>query len=152
MTIVVATQDRMVSDSRLTYGATHYDVGKIFRLPDGGLMATAGDGRLTHPFEKANMAAEEPEPQEDGSGEFEGVILRKDSTLILYDEAYSPSVLGNPYVVIGSSQATGAALSWLKHGASAEEAVAKAIEVDNSCGGRIVTVMLHEKPPKKARR
>lgn len=144
MTIVVATRDRMVSDSRLSFGDTNYEVGKIFRMPDGGLLATAGDGKLTYPFEKCFLVGKEPDPVEaEDDQDFEGVILRPDGVLILYDKAYSPNALGNPYVAIGGGQATGAALSWLKHGATPEEAVARAIEVDTGCGGPVVTVMLH---------
>lgn len=150
MTIIVATRDRMVSDSRLSYGESHYEVGKIFRLKDGSLMATAGDGRLTYTFEKACLIGIEPElPERQDDEEFEGVVLKPDGTLTLYDDAYSPNVVGNPFVVIGSSQAAGAAIWRLKHDASPEEAVAAGIEVDNSCGGRIVTVMLHDKTTTK---
>lgn len=149
MTIIVATRDRIVSDSKLVYGESAYEVGKIFRLKDRSLMATAGDGRLTHAFETALCADEAPEPQESKDDEsFEGVVLRPDGALVLYTDSYSPYVVGNPHVVIGSDAAAGAAMSWLKHGATAEEAVARAIEVDASCGGRIVTVMLHEAPKK----
>jgi hypothetical protein len=62
MTVIVATRDRMVSDSRLSFGDTHYNVGKIFRLPDGGLMATAGDGRLTYQFERRSSRARSRSP------------------------------------------------------------------------------------------
>jgi hypothetical protein len=153
MTIIVATRDRMVSDSRLSFGDSNYEVGKIFRLPGGGLMATAGDGRFTYQFERAFMAGEEPEAVEGKDDEdFEGVILHPDGTLILYDKAYSPNPVGNPYIVIGGGQATGAALTWLKHDESPEVAVARAIEVDTSCGGPVVTVMLHADPKPKAKR
>jgi hypothetical protein len=153
MTVIVATRDRMVSDSRLSFGDTHYNVGKIFRLPDGGLLATAGDGRLTYPFEKAFLAGEEPEPIEaEDDEDFEGVILSPEGVLTLYDKAYSPNPVGNPHIVIGGGQATGAALSWLKHNATPEEAVARAIEVDTSCGSPVVTVMLHEAAKPKAKR
>lgn len=144
MTIIVATRDRIVSDSRLSYGDAHYTVGKIFRCPDGSLLATAGDDRLTHPFEKAYASGEVPEPLEVGEDEhFEGVILKPDGALTLHTASYSPYPVGDEHVVLGNDTAVGAATYILKHGGSPEEAVAGAIEVDPSCGGRIVTVMLH---------
>lgn len=148
MTIIVATRDRIVSDSRLASGDVYYSVGKIFRLPDGGLLSDSGDARLTYAFEKAFLAGEEPEALEPGDDDeqFEGVILRPSSELVLFTgPSFSPFPIGDTYVVLGNWMAVGAARSWLKHGASPEEAVGKAIEVDPACGGQIVTVMLHEK-------
>lgn len=158
MTIIVASRDRIVSDSRLTSGDVYYTVGKIFRLSDGGLLASAGDDRLTYAFEKAYLAGEEPEPIDPGDGEhqFEGVILRPSEppTLTLFTgPSFSPYPVGDEHVVLGNWMGVGAARYCLKHGRSPEEAVAAAIEVDPACGGQIVTVMLHEaaKPARRPR-
>lgn len=154
MTIIVASRDRIVSDSRLTAGDIYYDIGKIFRLKDGSLLATAGDDRLTYAFEKAFCAGVEPEAMEkEEDEEFEGVILNPRGDLILYTgPSFSPYGVANSHVVLGNPTAVGAARTWLKHNATPEEAVARAIEIDPTCGGRIVTVMLHEKPAVKRRR
>lgn len=155
MTIAIAMRDRIVSDSRLTSEDAYYSVGKIFRLPDESLLSSAGDARLTYPFEKAHCAGEEPEPMEAEEDEsFEGVVLRPDGQLILYNgPAFSPFLVADPFVVIGNTMACGVVRSWLKHGVAPEIAIARAIEVDPTCGGDIVTVMLHpnkgSRPPGK---
>lgn len=148
MTVAIILPDRIVSDSRL-YGDPHHTVGKIFRAPDGSLFVTAGDSRLTALFEKAVKGGCEPDPPDPREDEeFDGAILRPDGRIVLYDKNFSGFLISESWACIGSG--TDVARSWFKHGATAEVAIERVIEVRGDCGPPVVTVLLHE--PKEVKR
>lgn len=143
MTIIVATRDRIVADSRLVGGDNCYNtVCKIFRRRrDRALFATAGDSRLTDAFERAHRAGKIPEALEAREDEdFEGVILSKDR-LELVDKNFASFDVGEHYVILGSSWMV--AKSWILNNATPEDAVRRVIEVDAHCGFPIVVAPLH---------
>lgn len=151
MTVALILPDRIVSDSRLNWGESHHTVGKIFRRPDGALFVTAGDSRLTYPFEQAMLTGEEPEQMDVKDTEsFEGVLLRVDGKIITYDENFAPSLISETWTAIGSGGDV--ARSWYKHGHAPALCIERVFEVRADCGPPVVTVMLHEEKQPRRRR
>lgn len=148
MTVALILPDRIVSDSRLVWTRNH-TIGKIFRRPDGALFVTAGTSRHTYSFEKAMLAGVEPEALEELEGEeFVAAVLQPDGRIVLYDENFTPSTVGEPWTAIGSGEDV--ARSWYKHGHPPEVCLERVFEVRDDCGPPVVTVMLHE--PKEVKR
>lgn len=142
MTVALILPDRIVSDSRLVWTKDH-TVGKIFRRPDGALFTTAGSSRHTYAFEKAMLAGEEPEYLELlDDEEFQAAVLLPNGTIVVYDENFTPSTVGEPWTAIGSGEDV--ARSWYMHGHPPELCLERVFEVRTDCGGPVVTVMLHE--------
>ena len=136
MTIIVATRDRVVADSRLSYkdgSGLPVTIGKVFKRKGGGLFATAGDCRRTYHFEKAMRRGKDPEGLDCLEDEScDAVLLLPDGTLIMYDTDYCPTPIAEPWAVIGGPVQV--AESWLMHGATPEDAIARCIQVDFGCG------------------
>jgi hypothetical protein len=148
MTVALVLPDRIVTDSRLVWGFNH-TIGKIFRRPDGALFVTAGTSRHTYAFEKAMNRGQEPEPIEELEDEaFEGAVLQVDGRIVLYDEHFAPSLIGESWASIGSG--SDVARSWFKHGHEPELCIERVFEVRDDCGPPVVTVMLNQ--PKRSRR
>lgn len=138
MTIIVATCDRLVADSRLVGGeGCYHTVCKIFRRKkDRALFATAGDSRLTDRFERALRAGKEPAPPDaESEEEFEAAILARDG-LILVDSNFAHFQVSEGVVILGAAWKV--AKSWILNGATPEDAVRRVIEVDEGCGFPIV--------------
>lgn len=152
MTVALVLPDRIVSDSRMP-GPPHFTVGKIFRHPCGGLFVTAGNTRLTYPFEKAMQAGKDPEPMEMLEDEsFEAALLLPDSRIVLYDDNFTPAYISEPWTTIGSGGEI--ARSWytnrMRYGLAPEDCLERVFEVRDDCGPPIVTVTL-ERQARRAR-
>lgn len=136
MTIIVATRDRVVADSRLSYTdgtGLPVTIGKVFKRRGGGLFATAGDCRRTYHFEKAMRRGRDPQSLDClEDEECDAVVLMPDGTLVTYDTDFCPAPIAEPWCVIGGPVQV--AQSWLLHDASPEVAIARCIEVDQGCG------------------
>lgn len=144
MTVALILPDRIVSDSRLSFGDTNHTVGKIFRTLDGGLYVTAGDSRLTSTFERFMKAGTDPGSIDAKDDEaFEAALLKPDGRIVIYDTYFSSFLIGDSWTAIGSG--SDVARSWYMNGASPEEAIKKVCEVRNDCGLPTVTVFLKEK-------
>lgn len=144
MTVALVLRDRILADSRVNDENQPLTVGKIFKRRDGSLFVTAGDSRLTYPFERALIKGKQPEPvdSEDDEG-FDGVLLTKKKEIIVYDKNFAPFPVSEPWVAIGSGY--NVVRSWLKNGADPITAMRRAIQVDKDCGYPIQIAFLNGK-------
>lgn len=140
MTTIIATKQSLFSDSQLNAGNYHLPVIKLFQHPMDGIFATAGDSRLTETFERAFLAGKVPDISDATESEsFEAVLL--DSTgLYYFDKFFARYKTVAEFVAIGSGALV--AKSWLREGASPEEALEKVIAVDPDSGGNIQCLSL----------
>lgn len=143
MTVALVMRDRILADSRLSDENQDLTVGKIFRRRDGGLIVSAGDSKLTHPFETAMARGRVPAPIDYDEELFDGVLLTKAREIVVYDRNFAPFKVSEPWVAIGSGY--NVVRSWLKNGADPVTAVRRAIEVDKECGYPIQIVHLNGK-------
>jgi len=139
MTTIAASVEHgvMAADSKCVFGDTFFPCDKIFRLPDGSLLAVAGADPYTRPFVNQMMQGITPDllppPASDDipDPEFSAILLNKDG-LFIFDESYSSTKVNTGQYAIGTGGMP--ALSHLMDGDSPEEAVRKAIRVDNNSG------------------
>ena len=123
----------MAADSKCIFGDIHFPVVKIFRLPDGSLLGTAGSALYTAPFEAAMKAGQVyvPIEQVTSDTDFAALHLRKDG-LYLFDESFHADRIEHGVCGVGTGGMV--ALSYLLNGFTPAEAVARACEVDNNSG------------------
>ncbi len=141
VTTIVATRRAMYSDSQLNTGDVAIPVIKLFRIPGGGLLGTAGDSRLTELFERAMRAGQRPEIPDAGEDEyFQGVLVDR-TGLYYFDKFFARYQVHNAdFVCIGSGGMV--AKSWMLAGATPEEAMKKAMQVDPQTGGAVQSLGL----------
>ncbi len=135
MTTIAASvkHGSMASDSKCVFGDIHFPVTKIFRLPDGSLLGTAGASTYTIPFETAMREGRVYAPTESPNGEadFAALRLSKDG-LYMYDSSFAAEKVLHGVCAVGTGNMI--ALSYLLDGASPSLAVEKACRVDNNSG------------------
>lgn len=136
----------MVSDSKVTYSNNFYTTRKIFTIKRG-LLGTAGDIQLTSPFEVAILAGQLPvRPAEaDKEASFDGLLLTHDG-IVVFDEYYNEIPIYESFAAIGSGASV--ALSWLINGATPQEAIERACEVDDASGLPVQVEMLTKRTKK----
>ncbi len=126
----------MVADSQLNTGDVTIPVAKLFALPGGGVLGTAGDSRLTELFERAVRGGARPEISDAGEDESFQAVLLDQSGLYYYDKFFARYEVKNAdFVCIGSGGMV--AKSWMLSGASPEKALKKVMQVDPGTGGEI---------------
>ncbi len=150
MTTIIATRSALYADSQLNMGDATIPVVKLFALPGGGILGTAGDSRLTELFERAARDGLPPEIPDAGEDEcFQGVILDK-SGLYYFDKFFARyEICDADFVCIGSGGMV--AKSWMLAGATPEDAMKNVMRVDPQTGGAIQSLPLRP-PRRKARR
>lgn len=147
MTTIVFRAGILAADSR-GYSGTKTPIGdkrKIFATPDGELagVSSALPG-VSEAFRSWLLAGASPDswPAALTDKDFVALVVDPASQARLYNSSPLPSgPLQAPYFAIGSGEQY--ALGALLMGASAEEAVAAAIEMDVWSGGPITTLKLH---------
>jgi len=143
-----AKHGSMAADSKCIFGDTHFQCDKIYRLPDGSLLGTAGSDAYTRPFVDQMLLGEVPAlraPQESTDQpepEFAALHLT-DEGLFVYDDVYSKIKVNSGYYAIGSGGMP--ALSHMMDGDLPEVAVTKACRVDNNSGLPVLTETLKGK-------
>lgn len=131
MTTIACDLNGMAADSKCVFGDINFPIGKIFRLPDGTLLATAGTAAYTAPFEQAMKEGKVPELKPDADSDFCAIHLTKDG-VFAYDCSYHPDRVLSGKCAIGTGAQV--AMSWLLNGATPQQAVERACEVDNNSG------------------
>ena len=135
MTTIAASvkHGTMAADSKCVFGDMHFPVVKIFRLPDGSLLGTAGSALYTAPFEAAMLAGKVYIPIEPVTSDtdFAALHLTKHG-LFLFDVSFYSDRVGHGLCAIGTGGMI--AYSYLLDGESPALAVTKACAVDINSG------------------
>ena len=135
MTTIAASvkHGTMAADSKCVFGDMHFPVTKIFKLPDGSLLGTAGTALYTAPFEAAMLAGKVYVPTEPVTSDtdFAALHLKKDG-LYIFDNSFHADKVEHGVCAIGTGGMI--AFSYLLGGAAPSEAVEKACQVDNNSG------------------
>lgn len=137
MTTIACNLEGMASDSKCVFGETFFQCEKIIRLPDGSLLATAGTDIYTKPFINKMMAGEvpdvldPPDTTDKPDPDFAAIHLTREG-LFIYDDSYSSTKVISGKFAIGTGGMV--AISWLLNGATPQQAVERACEVDNNSG------------------
>ena len=134
MTTVVATNEVMASDSKITMesktDSRSYTASKIL-VKNGDLLGTAGTVDYCERFIDW-YGTKKKKPHFPKEADFEGLVLTKEGKLIHYDETLARNVVRDPFFAIGSG--SHAALAALHLGCDAVRAVEIACLVDPFSG------------------
>lgn len=151
MTVIAFKDGEMVSDSQVTDedGNFTLDSEKIFMLPSGGILGTAGDDDIRNLYELVEHVTKKEEfPTKDDLSDtrcsFFGLLALPDCTLwyidihmVSYDntDEWNAQIgqINEDHYAIGSGGQI--ALGAMDVGATAQEAVNAAIERNAYCGG-----------------
>ena len=133
MTTIVGSQNKLVSDSRVTTVSFNSDVKtylapKLYRKKDA-IIGACGTNDAIEAFVKW-YGSKKARPKFKG-GEFEGLVLTKDG-LYYFDETCARDKVLNPWFAVGSG--SHAALGALHMGATLEESISVACKVDPASG------------------
>ena len=141
MTVIVYRDGVMAADTLVVDAANAmYHTQKIFRMDDGGLIATAGGGQETIAFRNYFLYGIEADDLE--YKDFSGILVKPDG-LVYYCETHKLiDPVDDDFIAIGSGRmiANGA----LEMGASAEEAVKIACKYNIYCGEPISILRLND--------
>lgn len=157
MTVIAFADGVMASDSQLTGGTLVSRAQKIWRLPDGGVVAGAGTFRQVYAGAQWLVGGERGEAPDISDSIL--LIARPDGSLCVADGAFPAYPLLDGYAAIGCGS-DGAVLA-MRSGSSAIEAVASVIGQDAGCSWPVQSlevvsfdlpdVTFHEEP-KRAKR
>lgn len=104
---------------------------KIFKLDDGRLVGVSGD--LSSAMFFIDFLKDEAEFT---GGDFNAIVIYPNGDAYFYGERGFPLTIGRKFMALGTGSAY--AMGAMAQGATAEEAVAIAIDMDESSGGNIV--------------
>lgn len=126
----------MASDTQAT-GAYMMRVEKLTRLPDGGVVGSAGNARLAAAAVKWMLAGEVGEPPAPGDEDsyYALLIMRGNGTFWLADGGFPAFQLFDKFAAIGSG--CNYAMAAMEMGATAAEAAKIATKYDDSSSGPI---------------
>jgi hypothetical protein len=142
LTTIIATKDRMVSDSKITQesknGDTYFEGPKLCRK-GAAILGTAGDSILGDKF-VGWYGTKKRKPQGFGKGaDFEALVL-EETGLYHFDEYLSRNKVNREWFSVGSGAS--AALGALYAGATPEQAIEIACKVDPHSGLPLQTLKL----------
>ena len=130
MTTIATNRKTMVSDSKVNVETKtedrQYSATKIFEC-NGELIGCAGDNKYIELFTKW-YGSKKKKPVFPNDIDFEALILRKDGSIVYYDDALACDVIKQDFFAIGSGG--NAARAAMIMGANPQEAVAIACQVD----------------------
>lgn len=166
MTVIAYRSGIMVSDSLAvdpdTGDVWTFRAPKIFRLPNGALLGTAGDYDARELTDLLSRSTVTKLPSKQQIAElktsFQGILVFRrgdvfdiSSDLVDYEhsEDWEASVcrVPDPFHAVGCGAPW--AISAMKLGASSRKAVEHAIEMNRFCGGKIQVTRLNEQPRKR---
>lgn len=153
---VDASNGVMAADRRVVTASSFYNADKIFRVGHS-LFGTAGSGMQCLAFIEWVKGKRNPLLLHKLMGEYdrEGIIILELNPLGIFvwdGWGYPERVVNDRFMAVGSGSM--AALEAMRHGATAEEAVKRAMAHDESTGGEIQVCYLDEPtiPIKKRRK
>lgn len=143
---VDAKEGVMAADRRVVTAGSFYNADKIFRI-NGSLFGTAGNGMQCLAFIEWVKGKRNPILLHRLMGDYdrEGIIIVELNALgiFIWDGwGYPERVVHDRFMAVGSGGM--AALEAMRHGATAEEAVKRAMAHDESTGGDIQVCYLDE--------
>ncbi|MGJ4953059.1 hypothetical protein [Bradyrhizobium sp. HKCCYLS20291] len=139
MTTIAYRNGMLAADTRMIQGtAIIGNVVKIVRREDGLLAGGAGDCAWVQAFHRWFLGHEEGDPPELDDN-CKGIIVRPDKTVEMF-EPMGTIEFKPPFVAMGSGKEFALGAMWM--GATAEQAVRAAMELDPGTGGNI-TVLTH---------
>ena len=141
MTVAVYRAGIIAADTLVVDETTAlYHAYKIFELDDGGLIATAGNGKECVAFRDFFLYNKEP-AEEFEYKEFAGLWIRPDGAIYFCESHRHIDPIIDEFIAIGSGRS--AAYGALEMGASAEEAVRIACKYNVCCGEPITVLRLN---------
>lgn len=139
MTTIAYKDGVLAADSLATFGSATFKETKITRLPDGTVVAIAGEGSAGNRFLEWLMGEGEEMPEQQ---DFAALRVTADGVLV-YTGEYTTAALTTDPVAIGSGG--NFAIAGMHLGMTAAEAVQLATEIDPNSGGP-VCVAEYEEP------
>jgi len=137
MTVVAFKDGVMAADSQLTAGTLTSLIEKIWRLPDGGVVAGSGTYAQVYAAAKYLAGGESGAPP-DSIDEVSLLIARPDGSLWAVDGRFPAYPLLSNFAAIGCG--ADAATQAMRSGATAFKAVASVIGQDAGCSWPIQTM------------
>lgn len=134
MTTIVADfrTKTMVSDTRCSYGSTHFRMQKIHQMPDGTLIGFSGSvNEATKFVEWFKAGANKGIPPVFGEEPFDALTMNGDG-IYLWDSSLMGTKIFQDFFAVGSGAQY--ALGALKAGATPDRAVEIATEEDSMSG------------------
>lgn len=145
-TVAVDVHNRIIAtDSRVSGGGIRQSTIKVHETPDGTLIAFCGDLYPARAFIEwiEGGGRREDAPKFDDGQFFEAVSVERDGVYSWDTMCYKSPVVDDAYFTMGSGCQW--AMSALMFGASLEEAVEFACEMDDSSGGAVRTYVFQDK-------
>lgn len=146
MTTILATHDAIYSDSNVDFDGAVFSSDKIFRFR-GKLVGCAGDSDMIEAFQNAMKAGRKPKvppliPGIDASDRsFNALVVDKDGQIWHYDSNFSGDVVREEFMGVGSGGSLARAA--MKAGATPEDAIRIACEIDSGSRLPVQCLLLH---------